>query len=422
MPRAGSSSQLPGDRALLGVLGLAVALYFVVRGWLGASLALAGLASVVLCIVHRDELGPLLRDRRVRWLLAALTAPLAAALAVNAWHGELVARSIDGPLRLFLAGALMLELARRRLDFVRAAHFAFPAALLLCAAWIYLVPSAPRYFWQGRFATYFIDPLMLCQHAMIAGFICLFLVDRFAAGERLLAAIKVAAMLLAILIALGTQARTGWLMVPLLILIWILRFGRRPTPLRLAAAAALVVLGCVLAYWASSVVRGRFDQAVVDVVQYLNGTHRDSSVGIRISLFRVALLMFADHPLMGWGLGALPDLKTYAPAASFYSPALDFYFVTAGIHNEFLQAMMRMGVVGLLSRLVLYLVPLWFFARGCRSPDPSVRTNAYLGLVVVIGYLTAAMSTEVSNLIYAASFYGLLVAVFAAGTLREKTA
>jgi O-antigen ligase len=83
---------------------------------------------------------------------------------------------------------------------------------------------------------------------------------------------------------------------------------------------------------------------------------------------------------------------------------------------------MRMGVVGLASRVLIYVVPLCIFIAAARSVTPRVRQNGYLGLVVVVGYVTAGLTSEVTNLIYAASFYALLVAVFAAGALPRRPA
>jgi O-antigen ligase len=84
--------------------------------------------------------------------------------------------------------------------------------------------------------------------------------------------------------------------------------------------------------------------------------------------------------------------------------------------------MMRMGLPGLVSRVLVFAVPGWIFVRACRSPLPQARRNGYLGLVVVVGYVVAGLSSEVTNLIYAASFYALLVAVFAAGALPRQPA
>ncbi len=113
----------------------------------------------------------------VLWLLAAFSAPLVAVIVVQLLRWEFVPRYFDGPLRLLMSWVILLYLIARPVNFVRIAEFVFPVAVLLCAALLFLDPGATAYFWQGRFATYFMDPLTLSQHITIAGFICLFCVD-----------------------------------------------------------------------------------------------------------------------------------------------------------------------------------------------------------------------------------------------------
>ncbi|MBA2960732.1 MULTISPECIES: O-antigen ligase family protein [Ramlibacter] len=414
------SGQRPAaDRGLLAFFGIALLFYFVVRGWLTASMVIMGVYCTGSCIVHRRELRPFLREPAVRWLALAALAPFTAALLVNLAHQQLVPRSIDATLRFLFAFAIFMDLRRRRLNFAPMAAVAFPAAIAVCAGWIFLVPQAPDHYWAGRFATIFMDPLTLSQHMMIAAFICLFLVQPSDPAWR--KATMAAAIGLAILVALGTQSRTGWLMIPILLTVWLMR-GRRLTTRQLAGSVSAVAVACVLAYWCSPVVQLRVDTVGIEVAAYASGANLDTSVGLRLSLYRVAAHLFVDRPLLGWGFATLPDIRTIPAITPFYTAALQSYFIGAGVHNEFLQAMMRMGLAGLLSRLLIYAVPLAIFVQACKSSAPRVRQNGYLGLVVVVGYLTASFTSEVTNLIYAASFYALLVAVFAAGALPRRPA
>jgi O-antigen ligase len=419
----GQTRRGPGlaESVLQAVLGAAVLFYFVVRGELGATLVLVGLFCAGSCIVHHVEVRRSLREPAARWLALAFAAPIAVALAVNLVHHQVVWRSFDAALRFLLAVPIFLELRRRGVNFAPVAAIAFPGAITLCAAWIFLVPNAAHFYWDGRFATYFIDPLTLSQHMMIAALLCLFLIDPREPGGRWRSVVTLVAILLALVVALGTQSRTGWIMVPILLTVWLMR-GRHPTPLQWTTSATAALFACAAAYWMSEVVRLRVDTIGTDIAAYLSGADRDTSVGIRLSLFRTALILFAEQPLLGWGFGSLPDIRAIPAIAPFYTPALQSYFVGAGVHNEFLQALMRMGIVGFASRVVIYAVPFWIFVTAIRSSRPTVRQNGYLGLVVVVGYVTAGLTSEVTNLIYAASFYALLVAVFAAGALPREPA
>jgi O-antigen ligase len=60
------------------------------------------------------------------------------------------------------------------------------------------------------------------------------------------------------------------------------------------------------------------------------------------------------------------------------------------------------------------------FTRAARASLQRTRMAGYLGLAVVIGFIAAGMTSEVFNLIYTASFYGLIVAALAATALAEE--
>lgn len=423
-PASPHSPQIPlsiHDRFVLALLALGMAGYFVLKGWLNGMLVLVGLMAALHCLRHRESARSLLRRTDVRWMLAALGSPLLAVVLVALAHQELVPRYFDAPVRMLLAFAILLYLASRRLDPGPLAALSLSIATLACAVLIFLVPAAKAHFWEGRFATYFIDPLFLSQHIMIAGFVSLYSLNAWGRDPGILRALKLAAVAAALAISVGTQSRTGWVMVPVLLVVWLVGIRRRASARSVAGAVAVVALSCIAVYWASSTVHVRIDQVALDIRTYLDGTWRDSSIGVRLSLYRANWILFLQHPWTGWGYSSLPDLKTLPAVAPFYTPLFEHNFVQSGGHNEFLQAMMRMGTVGLLSRLLLFLVPLWVFARAARSADRTRRVNGYFGLVVVIGYLTASASTEVINLIHAASFYALLVAVFAAGTIRRES-
>ena len=401
-------------------LGISFLLYFVVRGWISAAVVVICLFCLGHFLSGRVVLSRKLLTPSVLWLLAAFAAPLMAVIAVQLFRWEFVPRYFDGPLRLLMSWVILLYLIARPVNFVRIAEYVFPVAVLLCAAVLFLDPGAPAYFWKGRFATYFMDPLTLAQHIAIAGFICLFCVDASGRDPGWLRLLKYAGLAAAIAVSLGTYSRTGWTMVPILAAIWLIGVKRHNSPVHIFLVLAAIVLGCVATYWVSGIVQERVNNAVQDVVLYFSGGNRDTSLGVRLSLYRINWTLFLQSPLYGWGFGSMPVLSSFPEIAPLATPMVEQYFVHSGGHNELMQNMMRMGVLGLASRLMLLLVPLVVFTRAARASSQRTRMAGYLGLTVVIGFITASMTSEVFNLIYTASFYGLLVAALAATALAEE--
>lgn len=420
---AGSAATTEPDQAVLVLLALTFALYFMARGWLNVALVLIWLFCLVRITLGHCAVREVLSDKTAAWLVGALAAPIVAAAAVQLLRQEFVPRSFDAPLRLFISGTLVLYFIARRVNFLRLAEYAFPVGVLLCAGYLFFWPGADKYFWTfGRVATYFMDPLTLATHITIAGFISLFLVDASGRDPLWLKGLKYLAFVAALAVSIATGSRSGWVMIPLLVSLWLIGVKGAKSTRQVLLSVLAVSVACFALYWGSDVVHVRVAKGLQDVVEYFSGGDKDTSLGIRISLLRANWILFLKSPLYGWGFEEVPALSSIPEIATFLSPLFESFFVRSGGHNEIMQSMMRMGILGLASRLLLFGVPLVVFAQAVRSPLARRRLAGYLGLIVVIGYLTASASMEVFNLIYAASFYGLLVATFAGVALDKNPA
>lgn len=391
-----------------------------VRGWLAAAVALLGLFCILMLKIERVRLGQALSGSPAPWIMAALAAPVVAVALVQLLHHEFVARYFDGPMRLLLGGFILAYFMHRRINVLAHAQYALPLSVFLCAATL-LYPGASAHFWQGgRVASYFMDPITLAQHTMIVGFMCMFLVDAHGTDTRSLRVLKYAAFITALAVALWTQSRTAWLMVPILSTIWLVGYRRKQGLPALLMSLVLVGGACAALFYFSSVVQLRVDMAVDEIVAYFAG-QRDTSVGVRISLLRANWALFVLSPGYGWGFEHLPDLSRIPDIETYRTPLFEHYFTKSGSHSEFMQAMMRMGSIGLASRLLLLLVPLAVFARASQAHNARQRAAGYVGLTVVVGYLSASFTSEVFNLIYTASFYSLTVAAFGAAAISKDT-
>ena len=62
------------------------------------------------------------------------------------------------------------------------------------------------------------------------------------------------------------------------------------------------------------------------------------------------------------------------------------------LHNEYLDALVKRGLPGLLALLALYLTPLALFARRLRDADGAVRSYALAGTLLTAAYLTFGLT------------------------------
>jgi O-antigen ligase len=90
------------------------------------------------------------------------------------------------------------------------------------------------------------------------------------------------------------------------------------------------------------------------------------SAGGRLMIYKDALHMFAQRPLLGWGLGNF--VTAYPQFRSFYTDL----FVNAA-HNDYLQMLVESGLLGALAMI-------WFVVILCRRAAQHWRTSSPIGI------------------------------------------
>jgi O-antigen ligase len=318
-----------------------------------------------------------------------------------------------------LAGILLLlHLCVRRIDFTRLFQWTCPAAVIICAGAVWLEPG-PTTFWGGRWATYFVDPLTFGQYILLLGFLSLFMINSVEKDTPAAVALKLAAFLIGVALSAGSGSRSAWLAAPALMAIWLTVIVR---DLKLVALGLVAtVLSCLLAYSFMDMIHLRIDAAINEYSAYFSGGNRDSSAGLRLSLARAVWHLFALHPLQGFGDRGLPPLQSIEAIAPFYTPELEYVINHHGAHNEILQNLIRSGIFGLVSTLLLLIVPFLIFISAVRSRARQVVAPAVLGL----GYITAlfffGLNTEIFNLKFLCSFYAIMIPALAAQVIWADT-
>jgi O-antigen ligase len=162
----------------------------------------------------------------------------------------------------------------------------------------------------------------------------------------------------------------------------------------MVAFAAQMALLTALLFWKkkpgkAALVLGIFGMAVVGLLMWLGGgevTERITSIhtearqelsgGMRLAIDRDCLKMFWQRPILGWGLGAFPDV--YPQFRSFYSD-----YAVDRAHNDYLQLLVETGAVGMA-------IMLWFVAVVYRSALPKLSgrtdtTNRAVALAALSG-------------------------------------
>ncbi len=392
--------------------GVAPLFFLTVRSWTnGFLLVLLALAIHGLFTCPKD-FRSLLADTRVRWVLGAMASAFLAILVSQLMRFEIMTPAYDAPARMLASCLVFLHLATRCIDVVRIFQWTFPLSVLFTAVSL-VVNQQPFDVWVGRWATYFVDPLSLGQYALLLGFLSLFSINLVEKDRPWAIALKLAGFIVGVGISIGSASRSAWVALPALAAIWLIVILRVRNVAWLAASFAAIAAACILSYTFVEVVHLRLNSALNDYIAYFSG-ELDSPGGTRLSLLRVAWHLFLNEPLRGYGDGGYPPLLSVPAVRDFYSETLDYALHHHGTHNEIAQNMIRSGVFGLISAVLLFVVPLVLFWRAALSGSGSARNAAVLGLGYIVAVFLFGINTETFTLKYLSTFYGLMVATLGA--------
>ncbi|WP_282041726.1 O-antigen ligase family protein [Halomonas alimentaria] len=185
------------------------------------------------------------------------------------------------------------------------------------------------------------------------------------------------------LTSLLSGTRGGWIVLPALLAICWLAYAGWLTPRRRVQA---VVFAALLAAAAVAIpqtgVQSRLALSMEHASRYLSG-ERSVATSARLEIWRGALLLIGDRPLLGWGdAGYSRGMAELAGAGRLDSATTNYWHA----HSDLLDAWVRRGAPGLLVLLAIYLLPVYLFRAGLRARDPGRRALATCGLLLPAGF------------------------------------
>ena len=212
--------------------------------------------------------------------------------------------------------------------------------------------------------------------------------------------------------SLLSQSRGGWLALLLMLPVIVFLLRRALSWRQICVAAVVSLLGAVALVMltirlmqaprgaggapaqgqrATFQLEDRIEQARSEMERYEATGDAVSSVGQRLDHWKAAWRMGLNHPLLGWSQKGYEVEKRRLVDAGEASPyILEFNHA----HNEFLDVFAKRGVIGVVSLLFLYGVPLVLFWpwRSQAAADRSDRALLPLQIIGVLIPLTYAGS------------------------------
>jgi O-antigen ligase len=192
-----------------------------------------------------------------------------------------------------------------------------------------------------------------------------------------------------VIASVWSQTRGGWVAI-VLIFFWILTHATSQwTWLRkLVTVTALVgcmgVLGVQLGL--TQVIQSRVSVAITETTAFIENNEQDSPVGSRLAMWRFAIQHIGDAPWTGVGKQGWIALRDQGVANGDLS--VTYISSVDHVHNEYLDAVLKHGLIGFCLLLSLYLAPMiLFFRPHLHALNVEVKSLAMAGMVTPMMYM-----------------------------------
>ncbi len=353
-------------------------------------------------------------------IITSLAAGFFAIFITQGLRGEIILKAFDAPLRMLLCIPIFLYLCHKPLNIVRAAPYVL--SLSFIATFIYLLqhPEVPA-FWGGRFATKPVDPNAFGVYSTLILSLLLFSLSlNNPLNQKLRLCIATLGLALGTYLVIGSGTRGAWLAIPFLLIAWVIINVKNNLKLTLLLSGLLLVT-TFIGYSTFHNFQARIDSGFHEIHSWLFTTAKDTSAGIRLSMWQVTWELLQKNPFLGYGDSGYQHLLNDQNLIGNYSPIVLETIAKAGPHNEYIANALRSGVFGGLAIVVTLFAPFYVYLKSLsRSPGTSISSN-HLGLALFVCLAISSMSVEIFNLKYTSSFYGLLIAMIYSQTIAEKS-
>lgn len=361
-----------------------------------------------------------------RFLMLALLIMPITALFASLWSHTLLGQDIERASRVFLGMLVVLgaclslsQALLRHVIWGVMAGVIGATGTLIWKSWPHFArPDMPQYTTVG-----YSNALLLLTVLIL--FSLGWRLTRYTRTEQMIKVLTVAIGLVGVVIA---ETRSSWVAMPFFILIGLFLARAHLSGKKLMALALLAVATSAVVFFAKPTVLDRAKQGYDEFVACNSTTPlADTSVCIRLQLWRASWHMFKENPL----IANAGSEKFEAKLAELHSKGVVSAVTKNGFgepHNDFFYALSNYGILGLFSFLLLYFVPAFLFAKRLGTRVPHVqRVAAAMGLAVCLGFVAFGLTEMMFRSMRMLSFYVVMVAWLLAlsehthGSLTQRT-
>lgn len=348
------------------------------------------------------------------WPLHLAMASLFIAVILNQFSlGIFDAKQYDRALRLAIFAPVFWIVMAAPLKYLKYVQWAFICGIIAATIKIYMVTdggiSRP-----GNIG--FLLIIAFSDIALLLGCMTLLSIGWNSRRNKMIMVLKFIIFIASLYITILGQSRGTWIAIPFFVIFAVHSWRRIQLRNKLMLAIfSLVVVGSVFTF--SSTVETRIAEAKSDISLYLHGKNVDTSLGIRLQLWRASWELFKERPVFGIGrenfgigLETLSAQNQISPLAASLAHS----------HNELLFNLTILGIFGLMANLSIYCVPAYYFSREIHHPDRDIRVAAGMGILLCLGFFIFGLTDLMFFWTVLGGFYCMSVATFLAIIIKRK--
>lgn len=381
------------------------------KGWLSGVFILLCIFSGVLLIRKNNDTFLSGFDKTSRLILLAMASTLIATIFSQLYNHSFHIADWDSPSRFLLATIIFFALRSHSVVLVKPLQYGLPIGAitgLLVAVYAWQTKSSP---FGERITNAYLNPIHFGDLALMLGLLSIASINWFGTDSNRLRLLKLCGLLAGVLTSALSGTRGGWIAIPV-VLMALVTVDNNINRKKIIYGLLLLTIASVLGYLSSSSIRERYYDTYVEAISIAHGDF-DTSLGSRMQIWKGAVRIFNEHPVFGVGadgftvaITALGDLGYISkPGASEGKNE---------VHNQFFSSLAKLGLFGLLSYLLVHLVPLVLFIKAIKSRLIVVKKAAFMGVILIVGFMTFGLTVEMYNLKMVATFYSLSVVVLLA--------
>lgn len=323
-------------------------------------------------------------------------------------HGKLSLPAYDGPIRMMMALPIAIAIYQFKIDFSKILFLSFPMALVV----IFSMSDFGVHPWGDRLTSSYLDPIFWGNFSIIIGFMSfasIQLHDHL--GMKIYKAIG---LVLGVTMSLLSQSRAGWIAAIIMTFVWLIMNRKIITFKKITMVFFIFLVIFSSLYFFVDLVKFRIDLAITEALNWYNQTQSVSSVGIRLTMWKISFYLFSLNPWLGYGdFSSLPILNDFY-IASIADPESIRTILCCGPHNEIAANAIKTGIFGICALLMAYFIPIYVFLQHKNTP------STMMGLMLCTGVFVCGFFTEMLSLKIGYGFYAIMTSGLLATTLWQQ--